>query len=49
MQARKLRLRFADGHDRRWLAATIDRASGPFGTRVELAPDGVLALRGYGQ
>jgi poly-gamma-glutamate capsule biosynthesis protein CapA/YwtB (metallophosphatase superfamily) len=49
MQARKLRLRFASEHDRRWLAATIGRVSGPFGTRVELAPDGVLVLRGYGQ
>jgi poly-gamma-glutamate capsule biosynthesis protein CapA/YwtB (metallophosphatase superfamily) len=49
MQAHKLRLRFAGGHDRRWLAATISRVSGPFGTQVELAPDGVLVLRGYGQ
>ena len=45
MQARKMRLWFADERDRRWLAATIGRASRPFGTRVELAPDGVLALR----
>jgi poly-gamma-glutamate synthesis protein (capsule biosynthesis protein) len=49
MQARKLRLRFAGERDRRWLATTISRVSGPFGTRVELAPGGVLVLRGYGQ
>jgi poly-gamma-glutamate synthesis protein (capsule biosynthesis protein) len=49
MQAHKLRLRLAGGHDRRWLAATISRVSGPFGTQVELAPDGALVLRGYGQ
>jgi poly-gamma-glutamate capsule biosynthesis protein CapA/YwtB (metallophosphatase superfamily) len=49
MQAHKLRLRFAGVHDRRWLAATINRVSGPVGTRVELAPGGVLVLRGYGQ
>jgi poly-gamma-glutamate synthesis protein (capsule biosynthesis protein) len=45
MQARKLRLRPAGEQDRRWLAATIDRVSHPFGARVELAPDGVLVLR----
>jgi poly-gamma-glutamate synthesis protein (capsule biosynthesis protein) len=49
MQARKLQLRFAGEPDRRWLAATISRVSGPFGTRVELGPGGVLVLRGYGQ
>src|SRR5439155_23713309 len=32
MQAHKLRLRFAGGYDRRWLAARISRVSGSFGT-----------------
>jgi poly-gamma-glutamate capsule biosynthesis protein CapA/YwtB (metallophosphatase superfamily) len=45
MQARKMRLWPACARDRRWLAATIDRISRPFGARVELAPDGVLMLR----
>jgi poly-gamma-glutamate synthesis protein (capsule biosynthesis protein) len=45
MQARKLRLESAGEQGRRWLAATIDRVSRTFGTRVELAPDGVLVLR----
>jgi len=45
MRARQLRLWPAGEQDRRWLAATIGRISGPFGTRVELAPDGVLMVR----
>jgi len=45
MQARKLRLWFACEQDRRWLATTIGRVSRPFGTRLELGLDGVLALR----
>ena len=45
MQARKMRLWPAGARDRRWLAATIGRISRPFGTRVELAPDGALVLR----
>jgi poly-gamma-glutamate capsule biosynthesis protein CapA/YwtB (metallophosphatase superfamily) len=45
LQARKLRLWRAGERDRRWLAATIDRISDPFGARVELAPDGALMVR----
>ena len=45
MQARKMRLWPAGARDLRWLAATIGRISRPFGTRVELAPDGALVLR----
>ena len=45
MQARKLRLRRAAQADARWLAAAIQRASSRFGSRVGLAPDGLLALR----
>ena len=44
MQARKMRLSHASGPDRRWLAATLDRISRPFGAAVEPTPDGLLAL-----
>jgi poly-gamma-glutamate capsule biosynthesis protein CapA/YwtB (metallophosphatase superfamily) len=44
MQARKMRLSHASGPDRRWLAATLDRISRPFGAAVGLAPDGLLVL-----
>jgi poly-gamma-glutamate synthesis protein (capsule biosynthesis protein) len=44
MQARKMRLSHASGLDRRWLAATLDRISRPFGAAVEPTPDGLLAL-----
>jgi len=44
MQARKMRLSHAAGPDRRWLAATLDRISRPFGAAVEPTPDGLLAL-----
>jgi len=45
MQARKLRLRHARQADARWLATAIQRASRRFGSRVGLAPDGLLILR----
>jgi poly-gamma-glutamate synthesis protein (capsule biosynthesis protein) len=45
MQARKLRLRRARQADARWLAAAIQRASSRFGSRVDLQPDGLLALQ----
>jgi hypothetical protein len=53
-QSRRLRLMPAGRQDRRWLAAAIDRASRPFGSRVELAPGGALVLgpalaAGHGQ
>jgi poly-gamma-glutamate capsule biosynthesis protein CapA/YwtB (metallophosphatase superfamily) len=44
MRARKMRLSHASGPDRRWLAATLDRISRPFGAAVEPTPDGLLAL-----
>ena len=31
--------------DRRWLSAVLDRISRDFGSRVDLRPDGMLALR----
>ena len=45
MQARKLRLHHASAADARWLATAMERASRRFGSRVGLAPDGLLALR----
>lgn len=45
MQARKMRLRQAPAADRAWLRAVLDRISRGFGSRVELQPDGMLALR----
>jgi poly-gamma-glutamate capsule biosynthesis protein CapA/YwtB (metallophosphatase superfamily) len=45
MQARKMRLRHALAADRQWLTAVLDRISRGFGSRVDLQPDGTLALR----
>jgi hypothetical protein len=45
MQARKMRLRHADGADTTWLRNTIDQASYGFKTGVDMDPDGMLAVR----
>jgi len=45
MQARKLRLRRAAAADAQWLAAALEEASRRFGSRIDLQPDGLLALR----
>ena len=45
MQARKLRLHRAPQADARWLGTVMQRASSRFGSRVDLQPDGLLALR----
>jgi len=45
MQARKMRLHPAPAADRHWLTAVLDRISRGFGSRVDLQPDGMLALR----
>jgi poly-gamma-glutamate capsule biosynthesis protein CapA/YwtB (metallophosphatase superfamily) len=45
MQARQMRLHHARPADRQWLAAVLDRISHDFGSRVDLRPDGMLALR----
>ena len=45
MQARKMRLGQAPAADRQWLRAVLDRISRGFGTRVDLRPDGMLAVR----
>jgi poly-gamma-glutamate capsule biosynthesis protein CapA/YwtB (metallophosphatase superfamily) len=45
MQIRKLRANRATPADAEWLGRTLRRLSQPFGARVELAPDGTLALR----
>lgn len=44
LQIRKLRLHRPRPDDVRWLWATLDRISAPFGSNVELAPGGALAL-----
>ncbi len=45
MQIRNLRANRAIPADAEWLGRTLHRISQPFGARVELAPDGTLALR----
>jgi poly-gamma-glutamate synthesis protein (capsule biosynthesis protein) len=45
MQLRQLRLRRASLSDARWLRDSLARASAPFGSEVELGPDGLLGLR----
>lgn len=45
LQIRKLRLVRASSVDARWLAATLDGVSRPFGASVALGADGSLALR----
>jgi poly-gamma-glutamate capsule biosynthesis protein CapA/YwtB (metallophosphatase superfamily) len=44
MRARKMRLRHASAADSRWLAATLNRISRQFGSRIEHQPDGTLLL-----
>jgi len=44
LQAARLRLRRASRDDTAWLATTIGRASRRFGSRVEVATDGMLDL-----
>lgn len=46
MRMVRMRLEHASSKDAAWLRATLDRESRRFGTRVETAPDGELALRG---
>jgi poly-gamma-glutamate capsule biosynthesis protein CapA/YwtB (metallophosphatase superfamily) len=45
LQARRLRLQRASLPDAAWLMAVLDRISRPRGVRIDLAPDGLLALR----
>jgi poly-gamma-glutamate capsule biosynthesis protein CapA/YwtB (metallophosphatase superfamily) len=45
MQARQMRLHHAPAVDRQWLTAILDRISQGFGSRLDLRPDGMLALR----
>lgn len=44
LEIRKLRLNRPHPEDVRWLWATVNRISAPFGSSVDLAPDGSLAL-----
>jgi poly-gamma-glutamate capsule biosynthesis protein CapA/YwtB (metallophosphatase superfamily) len=45
MRARRMRLHLAPAADRQWLRTVLDRISRGFGSRVDLQPDGMLALR----
>jgi len=45
MRARRMRLQLAPAADRQWLRTVLDRISRRFGSRVDLQPDGMLALR----
>ncbi|MCX8115815.1 MAG: CapA family protein [Burkholderiaceae bacterium] len=42
---RRFRVRRASDEDAQWLADTLNREGRPLGTRVEMQPDGSLALR----
>ncbi|HZS34317.1 MAG TPA: CapA family protein [Methylomirabilota bacterium] len=44
-RARRFRLARADPADAEWLAWTLSRVSAPFGSRIDVAPDGCLELR----
>ncbi|MDH2392524.1 CapA family protein [Streptomyces sp. HNM0663] len=46
LQARRMRLEHASREDGAWLRTVLDRVSRPFGSHVELTPEGVLALSG---
>jgi poly-gamma-glutamate synthesis protein (capsule biosynthesis protein) len=45
MQARKMRLHRASSTDAKWLQEVLNHVCLDFGSRVSLAPEGVLALR----
>ncbi|MGZ4638805.1 MAG: CapA family protein [Actinomycetes bacterium] len=45
LQSQQLQLRHASRDDVRWLRTVLDRTCHPFGSRVDIEPDGVLALR----
>ncbi len=45
MRARKMRLHQAPAADQQWLRTVLERISYSFGSRVDLQPDGMLALR----
>ena len=45
MRTRKLRLHRAPVADAQWLRTALERASRRFGSRIDLQPDGLLALR----
>ena len=45
MRTRRMRLHQAPAADRQWLRTVLDQISRSFGSRVDLRPDGMLALR----
>ncbi len=46
MRMRRMRLEPAPAVDAEWLRATVERASSPFGTRVQAVSDGALTVAG---
>jgi poly-gamma-glutamate synthesis protein (capsule biosynthesis protein) len=48
LRLRRMRLERAPAEDARWLAATLDRESRPFGCRVRPDANGALAVRWAG-
>jgi poly-gamma-glutamate capsule biosynthesis protein CapA/YwtB (metallophosphatase superfamily) len=49
MRARRMRLGHASTTEATWLRTVLDRVSRGFGTRIDLGPDGMLALREAGR
>ncbi|HEY9371334.1 CapA family protein, partial [Streptomyces sp.] len=45
LRSRRMRLEHASRRDGQWLHEVLGRISGPFGVRVDLAPDGALTAR----
>jgi poly-gamma-glutamate synthesis protein (capsule biosynthesis protein) len=45
MHIRKMRLNRASDADSRWIRETLERVSAPYGSHVDLMPNGILALR----
>jgi poly-gamma-glutamate capsule biosynthesis protein CapA/YwtB (metallophosphatase superfamily) len=45
LQSRRMRLQHASEPDTRWMQEVLQRISAPFGSAVDLKPDGSLALR----
>jgi poly-gamma-glutamate synthesis protein (capsule biosynthesis protein) len=45
LQASQMRLGRASSRDAQWLRKRLDKVSRRFGSRIELGPDGLLALR----
>ena len=49
LQSRRMQLQHASGSDARDMRDVLHRISAPFGSAVDLEPDGSLTLRGAGR